>query len=227
MRRRKVLAGLGSLAAGGAAAMGTGAFTVVRADRSLNVGVVGDQSAYLGFDPTISPYASQPNNQIVFEYGSNGQGGAGLNANADSRFDNVFRIINQGTNTIDVIPSDDINSINWASDSPLTMYHSDDEKTGTDWTGLTAFDNDPNPDDYMPNPEGQNGAGYGADSSLLQLEPGSDAYVHMQFYLRDSNLTDGSISGVDAINTSASAIPDTIGFYARETLGQSGDLYTS
>ena len=45
MNRRNVLIGLGAVAAGGGAALGTGAFSSVEAERTVNVGVNGDASA--------------------------------------------------------------------------------------------------------------------------------------------------------------------------------------
>jgi hypothetical protein len=51
MDRRKFLVGLGSLAAGGAAASGTGAFTAATMSRSANVAVVNDTNALIALDP--------------------------------------------------------------------------------------------------------------------------------------------------------------------------------
>ena len=45
MNRRNVLIGLGTVAAGGGAAIGTGAFSQVEAERTVNIGVNGDASA--------------------------------------------------------------------------------------------------------------------------------------------------------------------------------------
>jgi len=47
MQRRNLLIGMGSIAAGGAATIGTGAFTSVEADRSVDVNVSDDAGAYL------------------------------------------------------------------------------------------------------------------------------------------------------------------------------------
>jgi hypothetical protein len=57
MQRRKLLAGLGSLAAGGAAVMGTGAFANQEAVRSTKVEVQNDQNAAIQLTP-IGDYAS-------------------------------------------------------------------------------------------------------------------------------------------------------------------------
>ncbi|MDR5673202.1 hypothetical protein RH858_08575 [Halalkaliarchaeum sp. AArc-GB] len=48
MERRKFVIGMGSLAAGGAAAMGSGAFSTVEADRTVSVSTANDADAYLG-----------------------------------------------------------------------------------------------------------------------------------------------------------------------------------
>ena len=50
MNRRKFTIGIGSLAAGSAAAIGTGAFTSVEADRGVEIDVVGDAKAFVSLD---------------------------------------------------------------------------------------------------------------------------------------------------------------------------------
>jgi hypothetical protein len=47
MNRRNVLIGLGTVAAGGGAALGTGAFSSVQADRQVSVETAGDASGFL------------------------------------------------------------------------------------------------------------------------------------------------------------------------------------
>ncbi|MDT3434842.1 hypothetical protein [Haloarcula sp. 1CSR25-25] len=101
MQRRKFLVGMGSLAAGSAAAMGTGAFASVEATRTVNVNVAGDQSAYLGLDGT-SPYAQVKGKQLVLNFDDNGEGGKGVNADAVTTFDGVFQMTNNGPNELDI-----------------------------------------------------------------------------------------------------------------------------
>jgi len=48
MNRRNVLVGLGTIVAGGGAALGTGAFSSVEADRTVSVDIAGDSDAFLG-----------------------------------------------------------------------------------------------------------------------------------------------------------------------------------
>ncbi|MEA5407815.1 hypothetical protein VB773_09725 [Haloarculaceae archaeon H-GB2-1] len=86
MQRRKFLVGMGSLAAGGAAAMGTGAYDGVAAKRTVSVDLKGDAAANLVLDPT-SEQAFYNNGQLELAFDD-------LNANARNRFHDVFTIEN-------------------------------------------------------------------------------------------------------------------------------------
>ena len=110
MQRRKFVIGLGSLAAGGAAATGTGAFTSVEADRSVDVEVAGDDAAYLGLqkaaDPNSDPgknsdaYVDTSGAAVSFDFSSsNGTSdlGDGFNPNAVTEIDDLIEVENQGT----------------------------------------------------------------------------------------------------------------------------------
>jgi hypothetical protein len=102
MQRRKYLAALGSLAAGGAAIGGTGAFTSANATRTATVKAVGDTNGFLGMNPVDSDRASYASNdQIEFDFQS-GEGGNtyGLNKNATTQFDEVFSLQNNGTEDV-------------------------------------------------------------------------------------------------------------------------------
>jgi hypothetical protein len=109
MQRRKFVVGLGSLAAGGAATMGTGAFTSVEADRQVDVEVAGDSSAYLALqkaadendDPGANSDAyvdtSGAEVSLDFSSGNGDVGGDGFNPNAITEVDNLIEVQNQGT----------------------------------------------------------------------------------------------------------------------------------
>jgi hypothetical protein len=94
MQRRKYLAALGSLAAGGAAIGGTGAFDGVAADRTVSVDLKGDANANLVLDP-ISDYAFYNNGQLELAFND-------LNANARNRFHDVFRVENTNDEPIGI-----------------------------------------------------------------------------------------------------------------------------
>lgn len=105
MRRRKYLAAVGSLAAGGAAMMGTGAFTSVQANRTMTVAVEDDSAAYLKLDDEVDQgqdvYSSYDDGELVIEIDGNSEG-SGVNQNALTVIDDVFAIKNQGTQPVEV-----------------------------------------------------------------------------------------------------------------------------
>jgi hypothetical protein len=112
MERRKFLIGTGALASGSAAAVGTGAFTSVTADRDLTVNVSGDSSAFLAFDLEDEPNAdyAQVNNSgdSTLEIALDGSltdsdgnpSGDGVNEDAYTVIRDIFTITNQGTQDI-------------------------------------------------------------------------------------------------------------------------------
>jgi hypothetical protein len=95
MQRRKFIAGVGSLAAGAAAVTGTGAFSTVTAERSMEVQVQTDQNAYVGISGD-SDYTTQTNGTLEINLDDNGTG-KGLNANATTEFTDLITVTNQGT----------------------------------------------------------------------------------------------------------------------------------
>jgi hypothetical protein len=194
-----MLAGLGSLAAGGAAAMGSGAFTTARVDRSIAVDTTGDSSAYLGLDASISEYANETGGgklELLFD-GSNGQNGDGLNPDSDTAFHNVFRIENNGTNTIRVQIQD------IPGDSPMVFKYTRSADDSTNLTDQTYFPNSPQPlADTGYGPSGSPNSGY------LDMDPGTEAFVHISVYLRDQG------DAADDVTTDKSAIPTEFGIYA-------------
>ncbi|MYL16819.1 hypothetical protein GLW36_09200 [Halorubrum terrestre] len=121
MQRRKFVVGLGALASGSAAAVGTGAFTSVEATRDISVEVAGDQSALLAFDkattgedgsgsntPNAQDYVTLPSDgELALDFTGSDEGATGLNDNASTKFSNLFDIINQGTQEVEVFVSPD------------------------------------------------------------------------------------------------------------------------
>lgn len=112
VKRRKMLIGMGALAAGSAAGVGTGAFSqaTVR-DRNVNVAIAEDDEGFLGLDTNYeglsnSEYARQTEDgelELIFNSDAGQPGGGFLNAgaeglNPDSRyyFDGVFAIEHAG-----------------------------------------------------------------------------------------------------------------------------------
>lgn len=100
--RRKFIAGLGALATGSAAAIGTGAFTTVNAERSVSVSVAGDSSSYLSFTPQDSRADTSGGNGDVLsiDLSTSDNGSGGLNPDAQTEFLRLFDIRNQDDNPI-------------------------------------------------------------------------------------------------------------------------------
>jgi hypothetical protein len=104
MNRRTFLATLGT-AAGTSAAVGTGAFTSVSANRSVSVQVADDADAFLAMTPSNGPngdYASSNDGELVVQLDGSDETppGDGVNDDAVTELFDVFRVRNQGTQPI-------------------------------------------------------------------------------------------------------------------------------
>ena len=114
MQRRKFVIGMGALAAGGAAAVGSGAFTSVDAERNLEIDVVNDNTALLAMSPTEHPNAdylvddgSGDPLDDGYTGGTIGIGmddvlGEGVNNEAETYILDIFRLKNQGSQDVRV-----------------------------------------------------------------------------------------------------------------------------
>jgi hypothetical protein len=82
MERRKFMIGVGSLAAGGAAATGTGAFTTASAERTVTVDVNGDQNSIISLIPNDDLSDISVNNDGELELDLSGASDEGVNINS-------------------------------------------------------------------------------------------------------------------------------------------------
>lgn len=85
MKRRKYLATLGTLAAGSAGAIGTGAFTSVSASRSVSVQTAADSNAFLALEAGDSGLVTGTDDgtlEINLDGTAEGADGTGVNMNA-------------------------------------------------------------------------------------------------------------------------------------------------
>ena len=116
MKRRNFLIGVGGTAIGGSALVGSGAFSRVESNRSVEIKVANDNDAYLGFDECPGSLNSQnysgldDNGHGYLKFADQGGHGEGINSNSVTWFDNTFRVTNQGKATMDfyVEDSDDL-----------------------------------------------------------------------------------------------------------------------
>lgn len=112
MKRRGFISGIGAATVGAGGLFGTGAFTSVNADRTAQVEVAEEDSAYLA----IFPSNGQPNGSFATDGGTSqnaveigfdfndasgtASGSQGPGVDSTYIFDDVFRVANQGTQEV-------------------------------------------------------------------------------------------------------------------------------
>jgi hypothetical protein len=122
MQRRKYLAAIGSLAAGGAAALGTGATPFMESNRDATIPVTNDNTALIALRPDMesSVVRQRPDGELAIDMTQ--PGGEGVNV--DSKYylgdkdedDPAFKIVNQDNVDRDITVgySTDRDSVAWA-----------------------------------------------------------------------------------------------------------------
>ena len=104
MERRKFVIGAGALATGSAAAVGSGAFSSVEADRDVSVEVANDADAYLGLEgldnANANQYVSSSGGTLEIDIAGSGNSGTGVNQDAVTEFNELFTVSNQGTQDV-------------------------------------------------------------------------------------------------------------------------------
>lgn len=93
-KRRKFLAGLGALATGTAAAVGTGAVTNTRAQREFSATVAGEGSANLGIQPNSSSDFVTNTGPVAVDFSGNQNSNGGLNQNGVTEVRPAFSLTN-------------------------------------------------------------------------------------------------------------------------------------
>lgn len=160
MERRKFLIGAGSLAAGSAAAIGTGAFNFANVERGVSVNIADDSNAFLALEDT-SDYADGSGNKLSLTFDSNADvSGTGINADSDYSFTGVFSIKNQGSQSVGV----------WIEDN--------DNNDATQWYA-TSSDNTPDFSNSMEEP-----------NNAVALDPGETVYVNVVLLNRNNDPAD-------------------------------------
>lgn len=121
-----------------ALAAATGAFTTVTAERTMEVNVADDSAALLQLDPVNEDYVSIDGStgQLVIDLdgssgGAIGNNAQGLNPNANTTFNDMFSITNQGSETVDI-------TISTTGDQSASvyLYNGSDVSSSANKTGL-------------------------------------------------------------------------------------------
>ena len=155
--RRKFITGLGALATGSAAAVGTGAFSSAEAERTVDVAVTTDDNALLGLFAENGgsvaglkndEYATVEGNQLSLRFDENSEvsdptgsfvGGAGEGLGTDSiyYFDDVFGVASKSEEQLNI-------DVDWSgldnSDS-FYFYSSNTEPSNYDFSAPTDHTN--------------------------------------------------------------------------------------
>ena len=103
INKRKWVAALGLVAVMTGVVFGTGAFTQVEAERTVDVDVADDSEAFLGIYETTGNYTQTTSGTSTVEItlnGSSSANGIGVNDNAVTTVNSVLNISNQGTQEV-------------------------------------------------------------------------------------------------------------------------------
>lgn len=178
--RRKFIAGVGALATGSAAAMGTGAFTSVEANRGLEVEVSDDADALLSIDDIDgsdnSEYVDTSGDAVSIDISSD-EGGDGLNINATTKILDLLEIKNQGTQNVYVWLSGVPDGIKFAV-QPDSQIQNNGTGAGENQGALSTTSNlDPND---LDDDEGD-----GEEEAAPELAPGD--YINVELFSYGDN----------------------------------------
>lgn len=160
MERRKFVVGLGALASGSAAAVGTGAFNFANVERGVDVNLADDSNAFLALDAT-SDYADGSGSRLNITFDEDATvDGSGINENSDYSFTGVFSITNQGSQSVGV----------WIND--------DDSNDAAEWYGVDSDETS----DFSTSIEGS--------SNAYALDVGETVYVNVVLLNQDNDPSD-------------------------------------
>jgi hypothetical protein len=244
--RRSTLLGLGGLIAGGGAVLGTGAFTSVEAERTVNVETAGDQNAFLQLEPAVNGNGNQYPNAAEFAdgtgdtleitIGDQGSGGTGVNLNAITHIDRVFQVTNNGTQPIvlfiEEIPGSgtDGNAIDIGA--RLDQGILDDSENGLDSVGGSDQPSSDGIDDeniidisYPSGPGDRSSGSRGYNDLGVYLDTGETLVAGVYIDTTDANLNDGlSESGNEDFDPGDLLLEDLV-IYADATAAENGNYY--
>lgn len=130
MNRRNVLVGLGTIVVGGGAALGTGAFSTVEADRTVDISTGGDEDALIGF-AVSGDLAGEDGDVIAFELDAN------VNLDGTTTFEEAFTVTNNREDDAGSV------SIEIEDESGTSLINGDDDlETGMNFVVVDGDETD-------------------------------------------------------------------------------------
>ncbi|MFA1609976.1 hypothetical protein [Halobellus rubicundus] len=182
LSRRNILIGLGALVGGGGALVGTGAFTTVSAERSVDVSTAGDADAFLQIEDDSSYVQGGDNDALQINLdadGGNTDADSGFNDEAVTELAGVIRITNNAADESTATIGLSTEAADSASASGSVTVTVDDGDSGNSNVADIEVLVSNNAGDF--------------DGSTTDLAVGETAYLDVRVDTRDD-----SISGVDA-----------------------------
>lgn len=143
MNRRNVLLGLGTIVASGGAALGTGAFSQVEAEREITIAVDGDSAAFVSITPNANTdlVTTTANGELLIQWDSAEFGGSGVHQNATITIDEAIDFSHNGDNGEDYEVTLGSSGLSGSESveftgvtNPLTLTDGDSETAGLEIT---------------------------------------------------------------------------------------------
>lgn len=197
MRRRALLAGVGLSSVGVGAAFGSGAFTTVEADRSVELSVENDANARIGFEKNengagqIIETTSEGSSASVIKFAQDD-----LNEQAKTSFLKALTVTNNGTGS---------------SAPDVDLYVEDGDLLGGEWD--SDDDGDETKDDILDFREADGSSIVGTDNSIT-LNAGADGEdqgdsvnVDVVVDLRNGG-DETALEGIEKVTFVAEAVDD-------------------
>ena len=219
MRRRQMLAAVGTAAVGGATAVSTGAFTSVSAARSVSVEVADDSDALVGLVAGDTELVRQTGDgTLEIDLDGTGTPAEGVNFDAVTRVgdpenpedDHAFRAVNQGTRSLMFKLSYYFTETDWLAGGAgqsflrFSVFDTGDPPTGASSQAF-PIQNGYNRDYPLGQPTG---SGFGSNTGDYRFNVGEEYYVVIEV-----NTTGPAASPDDALSGVAEVVasPETGG----------------
>jgi hypothetical protein len=184
--RRKFLAGVGALATGSAAAVGTGAFTSVSANRTMNVDIADDSNAFLGLEAGDSGLVVETGDTLQINLDGTGADGSGVNMDAVTTIGNhdnpqdsyAFKVTNQGTQALLFSMNYFFANTGWLQNNGTGQSHINFTVYGDGQSYSTDYPRQgPNRDRSLAQPSGGATGDAANRGNGYRFEPGDQYYV--------------------------------------------------
>jgi hypothetical protein len=201
------------------AAIATGAFTALTAERTVNVAIAGDERGIIALRPYDGPhgdpdgvgdgdeptYARINNNgqlEVSTTGGFDGREDTGVNLNANTDIENVFTISNQGNKEVavrlrkrdDLITGENGDYMNGEANAVLFYHTRDDGLSGTPETPISSVNPDESVNHYEPNE-------FSLTKEEIELDPGESITVNMRIDTTVPSVANDNNPGDDLLDS--------------------------